>query len=90
MTLGYPHPDHLCEVLTSEQVSEWYAYYTLHPFGPELADIRHAVLCCLINNRWRGKNERARNPEEFMLAKPQKPKAQSPDEMWQLLKGLDK
>lgn len=48
--LGYAHPDHLLDELTSEQVSEWIAYDQLDPIGTWREDYRHAALCSLITN----------------------------------------
>ncbi len=59
------HPNYL--PLSSWEFSQWIAYYTKEPFGEDLADLRHGLLCSLIYNRWRGNNETAKDPQAFML-----------------------
>lgn len=52
--MGYPHPDILLDELTSEQISEWFAYDQFDPIGTWREDFRHAALCSLITNLIRG------------------------------------
>lgn len=83
LALGEPHPDHLYAKLTSRQVTEWQAYYSLEPFGEDMAWLRNAIIATLLVNTHRGKRGRAAKPEDFMPRKPKPP--QTPEEMKQAL-----
>ena len=48
--MGYAHPDHLLNELTSRQISEWEAYDRLDPIGEWRADFRMAYLCTIVTN----------------------------------------
>ncbi len=48
MKLGWPHPDVLCDVLTPEQMDEWWAFHTIEPFGDEWE--RTAMSCAVMHN----------------------------------------
>ena len=58
------HPSRLD--LTSGELTDWLAYYSIEPWGEERADLRSAIIAAIMSNRWRGKNERPRKIEEFM------------------------
>ena len=52
--------------ITSTEFAEWIAYSTLEPFGEERADLRSAIVACLIANTNRGKNQRPYKETDFM------------------------
>ena len=63
------------------------AYYNIEPFGEYRADIRSAIVACVIANVNRGKNKPAYKVEDFM-PKFEPPKQMSDDEIRNVLKGL--
>ena len=66
--MGEIDVDALLARLSSRQISEWMAYYTLDPFGEERADLRFGMLMALLANMNRDPEKR-REPytaEEFM------------------------
>lgn len=60
----------------SAEFTDWLAYYQLEPFGEERADLRHAVLCALVANIFRGKGRRAKLTD-FMPRFDEEPRPQS-------------
>lgn len=46
--MGFAHPDHLLEQLTSEQLSEWQAYNRLEPINRD--EFGWAMLCSVVSN----------------------------------------
>lgn len=67
MSLGYPHPDYLLEILTPQQLQEWEAFYELEPWGVYRDDLRNGVLCSLVFNALRGKGSRYKAASDFVL-----------------------
>jgi hypothetical protein len=65
MTLGVTRRELLRRV-TSIEMSEWYAYYCVDPWGEERADLRQAITTAMIANVNRGKDDKAFTPEDFM------------------------
>lgn len=66
MELGCLHPDYLFKELTARQLHEWQAFYEIDPFGDQRDDLRTGILCSVMNNRWRAKNETPVKPMDFM------------------------
>lgn len=61
--------------MTSEQLSEWMAYYTLEPWGEERADLRMGILASVDANIHKStKRKKPYKPEDFM------PTFEEPDE----------
>jgi hypothetical protein len=56
----------LLSQISSRQFADWLAYYSLEPFGEERADLRAGIVASVVNNRWRGKGEKALSPIDFM------------------------
>lgn len=52
--------------IDSAEFAEWQAYRSIHPFEPERADVRMAMLCTLVANALKGKNQRAAKMADFM------------------------
>lgn len=42
----------LLERMDSRELTEWFVYYTLEPFGEERADVRQAIASCTMANLW--------------------------------------
>lgn len=52
--------------IDSAEFAEWQAYYLLEPFGEYRADVRNALLACVIANSNRGKSQRSYKIKDFM------------------------
>jgi len=77
----------MLRVLTSRQLAEWMAYYSIEPFGEHAAYWRAGVIASTIANVFRGKRGKAMKPEDFTPKEPKLKEArQSPDEMAAVLK----
>lgn len=87
--MGYAHPDHLLEQITSEQLSEWEAYNRMEPIGEYRRDYRIAALSSLVYNfasSFGGKGKRKiAQIKDFMFfledEPPKEPEQQSVEEM---------
>lgn len=64
--MGYPHPDYWLEELTGKQLTEWEAYYSLEPFGELQEWERTGLLASMIANLFRGKDNKAAQPVDFI------------------------
>lgn len=71
----------------SHELSEWLAFYSIHPWGEERADLRQAVTSTVVANSLRGKNVRPYKIEDFLPVPSAKPE-QTADEMKALLMQL--
>lgn len=58
--------DELLATISSRELSEWQAYYTLEPFGEWAADVRAGVVASTVANVNRGKNSKPFKPGDFM------------------------
>ena len=72
---------------SSQELTEWQAYYNIEPFGEYRADIRSAIIACVLANVNRGKNTPAFKVDDFM-PKFDPPRQMSNDEIRNVLKGL--
>ena len=72
--------------MSSSELSEWAAYYSLEPFGGGVQFLGHAITASTLANIHRPKGHRAYKIEEFM-PKFEK-KEQSVDEMLQMAQML--
>ena len=52
-------------------MSEWQAYFSLEPFGERRADYRNALLCCILANANRGKDQKAFEVSDFLPTYPE-------------------
>lgn len=59
LALGFPHPRHLLAELTSQEVTEWMAFYALRPFGYARESKLHGVLAAFFYNANRGEGQRS-------------------------------
>ena len=66
--MGQVDVDGLLASLSSRQISEWMAYFSIEPFGEERADLRMATLAALIANINRDEKKRSSpyTPDDFM------------------------
>ena len=67
MALGYPHPDYLLPLLTSEQLSEWQAYALLEPFVEKNRDFSLGILGHAVAQFSQMKSSKKLTPQDFML-----------------------
>jgi hypothetical protein len=68
LALGFPSVRELTTRMTSRDVAEWKAYYSIEPFGEARADLRTGILASLIANVHRDRKKRPEPfvPEDFM------------------------
>lgn len=52
--------------ISAAEYYEWAAFAQLEPFGEERADLRAAIVACTVANAFRGKNQKAAQPADFM------------------------
>ena len=72
--------------MPEKDFARWQTFYEIEPFGEYRADIRSAIIACVIANVNRGKRP-AHKVEEFM-PKFEPPRQMSDDEIRNVLKGL--
>ncbi len=60
----------------------------MQPFGEQRADLRSAIVACTMANAWRGKNEKAYRPRDFMPFMDDRPRQQTPEEMEAVLRSF--
>lgn len=62
--------------LTSRQMQEWMAFFTLEPFGSRREDMRFGMVAATVHAMQRGKASQPRGPEDFFpIPSPQEQKA---------------
>lgn len=64
----------------SREFAAWLAYDRVEPFGESRADLRTAIVACVVANANRGKAGQAFTPKDFMPDFSHRP-SQSPDEI---------
>jgi len=52
--------------ISAREFSEWLAYGQIEPWGEQRADMRNALVCCILANAHRGKNQAAFKVDDFM------------------------
>ena len=50
----------------SRELAEWRAYERIEPFGEKRADYRAGMVASVMANAWKGKDQKAFTPEDFM------------------------
>ena len=73
--------------IDSKELSEWMAFFQAEPFGEQRADLRSALISCVMANAWRGKKQKAFKLDDFILNF-EPPKKMDVEDMKQILKGL--
>lgn len=58
--------------MSSHELSEWMAFYTLEPFDEFRRDWRAAIIACTVANAHRGKKTRPYKVKDFLYNKPAK------------------
>lgn len=76
-------PGGLAETMSVDQLYSWMAAFQLMPWGDEW--LRSAVVMAQQYNANRPKGRRALSPWDFM---PTEKRAQTQDEMWQILQSI--
>lgn len=66
--------------VSSEELTDWMAYYRLEPFGEERADLRAGIIAAVMANAMSGKSSRKFTADEFMPKFGPKPEP-TPDEL---------
>lgn len=70
----------MLEDIPSRLLTEWIAYSNLEPFGEERADLRSALIACVVANVNVGKGQKPFKIDDFMLKFEEK-KQMSDDEI---------
>ena len=79
LALGGMTRAELMERISSQELNEWMAFYTLEPFGADAYYLGHAITASTVANANRGKSTKAMKVQDFM---PQfEKKEQGVDEM---------
>jgi len=73
--------------MSYREIRDWMAIYKIEPFGEYRADLRSAIVACVIANANRGKNAPPFKVDDFM-PKFGPPRQMSNDEIKNVLKGL--
>ena len=74
--------------MDSAEFSLWRALHTIRPIGEEAADIRSAIVACVIANSNRGKGQKAFKPQDFMPTFDKPKRQQTADEMEAVFKAF--
>ena len=77
MALGIPSPRELYSRLTSQEITDWFAFYSLDPWGGQRGDIQAAIIASTIANVNRSKDSKPMTPADFMPRFGEKPKKQT-------------
>lgn len=81
----------------SRLIAEWQAYYQLEPFGETRGDLRNAMLCALVANKLRGKDEPAYGLDDFTprfgeqgkrSKRTRRERQQTPEEQMAIMMGM--
>jgi len=72
--------------MSSKELMEWIAFFTLEPFGSEIDFMGHAITASTVANVNRPKGRKAYKPDDFM-PKFEK-KEQTVDEMIQIAQAM--
>lgn len=56
----------LLDGMTSRELSEWMAYYSIEPFGERREDMRAAQICAILANIHRGEDTPPFSVDDFM------------------------
>ena len=71
MTVG-----ELLSRISSRELTEWQAYYSLDPFGEDRADLRAGIIAATTANMLRAKGAKGYKPQDFM------PRFEKPRQDW--------
>lgn len=81
LALGFPHPDHLMRELTSYQLAEWQAYYSLEPWGYKFWTWLGGLMASVVANFSPASKKHNWMPSDFIPKRDdeQEKKPQEPD-----------
>ena len=71
----------------SRELTEWYIFGTLEPFGPQAANLNAGLVASIVANVNRGKDSKVYEPSDFALGEFEK-EEQSVEEMAELLRQI--
>lgn len=77
--------DELLQSISSTELTQWIAYYSIEPFGPAREDDRAGVVAATMANCHTGKSRKSYKPNDFF---PRKKARQTVEQMIALLKTL--
>lgn len=60
-------PVYQLDLMPSSELAEWMAFYEMEPFGPERDNMHSAMICSLLYNANRAKNQQPLLATDFML-----------------------
>ena len=86
LVFGEPNPDRLLERIDSRQLSEWYAFYIVEPFGTGVEDLRWASAMAFFSAKLAGKNETPTTLKGWSLSELPQPADQDEDQMTFIMK----
>lgn len=66
LALGFAHPDHMLAQLTSAQIAEWSAYYSIEPFGTRVDWMRSGLIGSILVNINRKKGAQPVRPIDLV------------------------
>lgn len=71
--------------MSSKEITEWMAYNNLEPFGEERADVRSAMIACVMANAFSKKKHKI---EDFILKFKRRKKGKTKRMDWQVMKKI--
>lgn len=82
-----PDVDRMLSDLSYRQLAEWMAFYRLHPWGDDRADVRSAIVASTVANVCQqGKRRRRYKVKDFMPVIEGRRK--SPEEQWNTISSF--
>ena len=88
LQLGIDEPDRWLAQHTASTLVTWFRYYELEPFGPKVVPFQLAALRAMFANYVRKKGVAPHRIEEFLWGYQAPARAQTPEEMFELLKAF--
>jgi hypothetical protein len=80
--------EELLRRISSQELSEWMAFYQFEPFGEERDDLRAGIVASTVANANRDpKKGRALKPQDFMPQFDRERKPQTPKEIYQAFRS---
>lgn len=96
LALGQQNPDAMLDTMPYAIWLQWRLLGSLEPFGEARADLRTGIVAATMANIWgRKRGQRAYSPRDFMprfeaSAMPRTARrAKTPDELFEIVKGLN-
>ncbi|MDF3127395.1 phage tail assembly protein T [Rheinheimera sp. 1928-s] len=87
--LGERDVDHMLSQLSASQFSEWQQYFEIEtPITAQIFDRHMSQLISMYYNNNRSSNAQSLSPADFRLFDRHKVIEQTPEEMYQMMKGI--